>query len=68
MIACNIGIKNKIVRAVTGFILNALLIGFQVYLPLWLFWVGIIISYAIVFQGVVGVCYLYAMLGIKDMK
>lgn len=65
---CNIGIRHKISRAVAGFILNALLIFFQASLPLWLFWVGVVVSYAVIFQGVVGVCYFYAMLGIKKMN
>lgn len=65
---CNIGIKHKISRAVSGFVFNALLIFFQSSLPLWLFWGGVVVSYVIIFQGVVGVCYFYAMLGIKKMN
>ena len=65
---CNIGVRHRIMRAVLGFAVNVLLIVFQASLPVWLFWVGIVVSYAIIFQGVVGVCYFYAMLGIREME
>lgn len=64
---CNIGLKEKILRAVFGFVINLLLIVFQLSLPIWLFWVGIVVSYAVIFQGVIGVCYFYSLLGIKRL-
>ena len=65
---CNIGVRHRIARGVTGFVINALVIFFQASLPVWLFWLGIVVSYAVIFQGVVGVCYFYALLGMKEMK
>lgn len=64
---CNIGLKEKVVRAVFGFTINLGLIIFQAYLPVWLFWLGIVLSYAVIFQGVIGVCYFYSLLGIKKL-
>jgi hypothetical protein len=67
-IACNIGLKHKIMRAVFGFAINLGLILFQLSLPVWLFWLGIVVSYLVIFQGVIGVCYFYSLLGIKKMN
>jgi hypothetical protein len=67
-IACNIGLKHKIMRAVFGFVINLVLIVFQLSLPVWLFWLGIVVSYLVIFQGVIGVCYFYSLLGIKKMN
>lgn len=64
---CNIGLREKIMRAVLGFVINLVLIIFQTSLPTWIFWVGIVVSYAVVFQGVIGVCYFYSLLGIKKL-
>ncbi len=55
-------------RAVFGFIINLALILFQSSLPVWLFWVGVVVSYVVIFQGVIGVCYFYSLLGIKKMN
>jgi hypothetical protein len=68
MLSCNIGPKNRLMRGGLGLIVNFLTIFFAASLPIWAFWLGIILSYAIVFQGIVGWCYMHALLGSKDMK
>lgn len=68
MLSCNIGPKNRLVRGITGFFVNFIVILLAPQIPTWLFWVGIVLSYAIVLQGVVGWCYINALLGKKDMS
>ncbi|MBI4836082.1 MAG: DUF2892 domain-containing protein [Candidatus Abawacabacteria bacterium] len=68
MLSCNIGPQNRLMRGMTGIVVNFLVVLFSAAIPLWLFWLGIVVSYAILFQGVVGWCYVHALLGTKNLK
>lgn len=68
MLSCNIGPQNRLLRGGVGLLLNFLTILFASSLPIWGFWLAIVLSYAVVFQGIVGWCYIHALLGTKDMK
>lgn len=67
MLSCNIGPKNRLLRGATGLIVNFLVIFFAAQMSVWMFWIGIVASYAITFQGIVGWCYVNALLRKKDM-
>lgn len=68
MISCNIGPKNRFIRGTIGILANFLTILFASELSPVLFWSGIILSYAILLQGIIGICYLHALFRTTDMN